>query len=100
MTDGLRIHAHSASCGKRPRRGNTMARARTTQQSILALTMSKALACGVSVATLCLAAAPAMAQEPAGESAESDEAIVVTGSRLRRDGFETPTPVTVVSAAE
>jgi hypothetical protein len=35
---------------------------KTAKQSNFALALSKALACGVSAATLCLAAAPAMAQ--------------------------------------
>mgnify|MGYP002335983158 CR=1 FL=1 len=52
-----------------------------------------ALACGVSLATLCVAA-PALAQSASAESEGGGE-IIVTGSRLRRDGFETPTPVTV-----
>ena len=55
----------------------------------------------VSAATLALAlgwgvAGQAFAQAQA-EEADLDE-VVVTGSRIVRDGFEAPTPVTVVSA--
>ena len=42
--------------------------------------------------------APAMAQEVAADSDE--DTIVVTGSRIVRDGFEMPTPTTVVGETE
>jgi outer membrane receptor protein involved in Fe transport len=44
---------------------------------------------------------PALAQETAGEGATIDqpaEDIVITGSRITRDGFTTPTPVTMLGA--
>ncbi|BAK65608.1 TonB-dependent receptor-like protein [Sphingobium sp. SYK-6] len=61
-------------------------------------------ALGVSLALL---ASPALAQEPAPlpqdtavpqEEPVSEEAIVVTGSRIARSGFDQPTPVTVVGS--
>jgi iron complex outermembrane receptor protein len=48
---------------------------------------------GASVLTLSLAA-PAWSQEAAVES------VTVTGSRVARQGFETPTPTTAISAAQ
>ena len=42
-------------------------------------------------------AAPALAQErPPGEAAVSE--IVVTGSRIKKDGFDSPVPLTVVDS--
>ncbi len=58
-----------------------------------------------SLAAIALAAlmpAAALAQtaaEPQAEDAVRDD-IIITGSRIRRDGFEAPTPVTVVSQEE
>lgn len=49
---------------------------------------------GVSALALLLSAGVAMAQEDAGSVSE----VVVTGSRIVRDGFAAPTPVTVVGA--
>ena len=51
-----------------------------------------------SVASLCVAAAatPVLAQD--GAAAEEAEVILVTGSRIARDGSEAPTPVTVIGA--
>jgi iron complex outermembrane receptor protein len=46
-----------------------------------------------------VAAAPAPAQAAAPQADVSSEDIVVTGSRIARTGFTTPTPVTVVGAA-
>ena len=40
----------------------------------------------------------AMAQEQAGEADGASEAIIVTGSRVVRNGADMPTPVTVVGA--
>ena len=58
------------------------------------------------VAGMCLAA-PAVAQDTAADVAESappaaseQGEIVVTGSRITRSGFTTPTPVTVVGEAQ
>ena len=42
----------------------------------------------------------AAAQETAGEQAATEQAIVVTGSRIARTGFTTPTPVTILSSAD
>lgn len=45
-------------------------------------------------------AAPAMAQDAQDKgSAAEDQSIVVTGSRIKADGFSAPTPMTVVDAA-
>jgi outer membrane receptor protein involved in Fe transport len=61
------------------------------------------LAAQASLAAIALAglmpvAAHAQTEEPQAEAARDD--IIVTGSRIRRDGFEAPTPVTVVSQEE
>jgi len=51
--------------------------------------------------TAFLVAGAAQAQEPALAAAEEPVAeIVVTGSRIVRDGYEAPTPVSVLGAAE
>jgi outer membrane receptor protein involved in Fe transport len=44
-------------------------------------------------------AQPADASPPANATAATEE-VVVTGSRIARKGFETPTPVTTISAAD
>jgi len=58
---------------------------------------------------MCFAALPALAQtpaagtqasQPANEQASEVDEIVVTGSRLRRENFDTPVPVTTVAAEE
>ncbi|MDY6947794.1 MAG: TonB-dependent receptor plug domain-containing protein, partial [Pseudomonadota bacterium] len=50
------------------------------------------------------AATPVVAQDTAAVASEaggsSIEAITVTGSRLTRTGYETPTPVTVIGEAD
>ena len=38
--------------------------------------------------------------EPAADGAQADEAIIVTGSRLARSTFDTPSPVTVLGGAD
>lgn len=48
----------------------------------------------VSLAILCAGSPAAFAQADAGEQ----EAILVTGSRIQRDGYDQPTPVTVMTA--
>ena len=54
-----------------------------------------------SVVALALGFSPALAQNPDTATAtETGEAIIVTGSRVTRDGFNAPTPVTVLSASE
>lgn len=45
-----------------------------------------------------VATAPDLAPEP--QAPEGDDQIVVTGSRIARDGFSAPTPVAVISAKE
>jgi len=50
----------------------------------------------------CVLSHPALAQDAAppaaaAEETEHGENILVTGSRIRRDGFEAPTPLTVLS---
>jgi outer membrane receptor protein involved in Fe transport len=64
----------------------------TTGMTMLAVTTSAAQAQDQ-------AAAPA-ADTPAAEAphAVSDKDIIVTGSRVKRDGYDAPTPLTVVSA--
>jgi outer membrane receptor protein involved in Fe transport len=62
------------------------------------------LAGGVSAAVLALWAGPALAQEEADDAAaaaatdDDDATILVTGSRIRTDGTQSPVPLTVVSA--
>lgn len=57
---------------------------------------------GVSTAALALALGfPAVAQaQDADESAEAGDTIVVTGSRIARDGFNLPQPVTMVGSEQ
>jgi iron complex outermembrane recepter protein len=52
------------------------------------------------VAIVSLWGTAAGAQEPAAFGAEAAEEITVTGSRLRRDGMSTPTPVTALDIGE
>ena len=48
-----------------------------------------------------LAAAPLHAQEaPATDAADEDAVILVTGSRIQRDGYDQPTPVTVATTED
>ncbi len=53
----------------------------------------------VSLLAVTMAAPGAVAQVAAGEGASLEE-VVVTGSRIVRDGYTAPTPVSVVGAAE
>src|SRR5688572_15823569 len=46
---------------------------------------------------LCVVAAPAWAQPP---DAETDDVITVTGSRIRRDAFNSVSPVQVITREE
>jgi iron complex outermembrane receptor protein len=48
----------------------------------------------------CTAASLATAQAPEPQSGEGAEEVVVTGSRIARDGFDTPSPVTVLGPEE
>lgn len=55
--------------------------------------------CSLSAIIVAVSAAPAIAQEySSGEGAAASEAIVVTGSRIARDGSDAPTPVRVADA--
>jgi outer membrane receptor protein involved in Fe transport len=56
----------------------------------------------VALAAALLATAPALAQTAPAGSGETadDDVVVVTGSRIARDGFEQPTPTTVLGEAE
>ena len=64
------------------------------------------LRCGISAAAFCLATGTAFAQgdqPPADQTAatqegQQDESILITGSRIRVDGMQTPVPVTAVGA--
>ena len=59
-----------------------------------ALTTVSALALAATAMT-----APANAQQPAAQSAQEDLGeVIVTGSRIIREGYEAPTPLTVVDA--
>jgi outer membrane receptor protein involved in Fe transport len=49
---------------------------------------------------LCLMAGAAVAQETAQADSSSVEAVSVTGTRVQRDGYSAPTPVTVVGAEQ
>ena len=55
------------------------------------------LAAASSAAIVFSLASPAQSQETA--QANNIEEVVVTGSRIVRDGYEAPTPLTVVNAA-
>lgn len=56
--------------------------------------------------TVCALAQPALAQETAApttaaaQETEREGEVVVTGTRIRRDGFQAPTPVTVLTIEE
>ncbi|MEZ5742712.1 MAG: TonB-dependent receptor [Sphingomonadaceae bacterium] len=58
------------------------------------------LALGASLAAMAIATAPAAAQEADEGMGDSGDAIIVTGSRLRTDGMDMPTPVVAVSAEQ
>jgi len=56
---------------------------------------------GAAATALCMAAFPAAAQIEAPQddnAATTVEEIVVTGSRIRRSGVQTPTPTTIINA--
>ena len=68
---------------------------KTTRITTRLMSGSSLLALGLAIQGL----APAHAQTAAPQTAQAEvEEVVVTGSRLTSSGFETPTPVTVVSA--
>ncbi|MBU3079307.1 TonB-dependent receptor plug domain-containing protein [Sphingomonas quercus] len=52
------------------------------------------------VGTASLAVGTALAQPAAAPASDSTEEVVVTGSRIITNGYQAPTPVTVVSTAE
>src|SRR5687768_4621564 len=61
------------------------------------------LRCGISAAALCLGSGAAFAQEipdqtAATQEGQQGESILITGSRIRVDGMQTPVPVTAVGA--
>lgn len=68
--------------------------------------LTSALACSASMVALAGWVAPASAQELGEPQAEADSTmppvsdIIVTGSRLRVDGTQSPTPLTIVGAEE
>ncbi len=67
----------------------------------MALSSAAARALAFSICAMGAVAMPAQGQESADEAdAEAETAIVVTGSRLRTDGTQSPTPVTIVGAKE
>lgn len=51
------------------------------------------MTCGVAALS-----APAFAQSDAATPSADVESVVVTGSRIVRDGFQAPTPVTTLAA--
>lgn len=73
------------------KQGNVAASAKKRLQYVNIL--SGAMACLMPVGV----SQVAMAQESAGEPADT---VVVTGTRVQRDGFEAPTPTVVLDAAE
>lgn len=57
-----------------------------------------ALLSGASAAMLALGAAPVMAQDTdSADAAGTSDYVIVTGSRIKRTGFDSPTPATVMS---
>jgi outer membrane receptor protein involved in Fe transport len=58
------------------------------------------LVLSVSVAAVALGAIPARAQASDPQSAPTPEVVEVTGTRVVRDGYQAPTPTTVLGAAE
>jgi iron complex outermembrane receptor protein len=59
------------------------------------------LGAGVSLVTLLACSSAALAQDaPAGDGEDrASEVIVVTGSRVQRDGYDAPTPATILDVA-
>ena len=55
------------------------------------------LLAGASVSAIVSAAS---AQEVAAASEQAQDTVVITGSRIQRDGFKTPTPVTVLTSED
>ena len=83
-------------------------RAKESQAILLASRVRKYALATASVASLCLMSQAAAAQEaaqaaPAQDMAQAEggvEAVSVTGTRIVRDGYSAPTPVTVVGAEQ
>ncbi|MBN9143354.1 MULTISPECIES: TonB-dependent receptor domain-containing protein [unclassified Novosphingobium] len=61
---------------------------------------ARRLALSTSLLALALAAAPAMAADEAPKADDDAPSIIVTGSRVSRQGFVSPTPVTVVGGEQ
>lgn len=57
-----------------------------------------ALLGAITLPAAAISASPALAQDESAAAATGETAIVVTGSRIQRDGSEAPTPVTVIGA--
>src|SRR5690606_7187938 len=57
-------------------------------------------ACSVAVASALLWPAFAQAQDARAPASADIEAIQITGSRIQRDGYDTPTPVTVLGTED
>jgi outer membrane receptor protein involved in Fe transport len=69
--------------------------------SIRATTLSRVSTIALAAAAGLLAATAAQgAEAPKNDDANTVDAVVVTGSRIERSGFETPTPVTAITQAE
>jgi iron complex outermembrane receptor protein len=65
--------------------------------------MRSSFALSSSILVLAALPQPAFAQDvssPAGASADAPQDIVITGSRIRQDGFSAPVPVTVLGEAD
>lgn len=56
------------------------------------------LAVSVTALAVALASSPAHAQDEGAD--EEDNAIIVTGSRVQRDGYQAPTPLTIVGTEQ
>ena len=71
-------------------------------KSFRLIVRASVLAASASAAVLALGATTVQAQDESesGDQGTTSEQIVVTGSRLRTDGMQAPTPVTAVSANE
>ena len=67
------------------------------KKSVTNQVSKSALLCGASMVMLAFAAAPAMAQDEADQASSGDQ-IIVTGSRIKKDGFNSPIPATVIDS--
>ncbi len=63
--------------------------------------MNERIALSVAIAAALLSAQAAQAQEAAtAKGQQTVEEVTVTGSRIQRDGYSAPTPVTVATSVE